>query len=164
MAVILRDVPAGFNWGWFSREDPRMHLQSLDRKNFGLYKVWLEHKGKRAVIPEGPLPSKVLKSLTTEIQRKRRHIEGRWTSFMIDTGWIELHVDLPEVVLIVYPNMPTKITRKVNLEQWFSPATYAEIEPSDVFLNRELPALSVFKDRPDDLRHDFYLPEIIWMD
>src|SRR5437660_11263807 len=90
MAVILRDVPAGHNWGWFSREDARMHLQTLDRKNFGLYKIWLEHRGKRVVEPEGAVPAKILKTLTAEIERKRRHIEGRWTNFMIDNGWIEL--------------------------------------------------------------------------
>jgi len=164
MAVILRDVPPGYNWGWFSREDPRMHLQTLDRKNFGLHKVWLEQKGKRVVLPEGTVPARVLKVLTAEIRRKRRHIEGRWTNFMIDNGWIQLHVALPEVVVTAYPNLPTRITRKVNLQQWFRPETYAEIEPSDVFLNSELPALSVFKDRPEDLRHDFYLPDILWMD
>src|SRR5208337_3051637 len=74
MAVILRDVPPGYNWGWFSREDPRMHLQTLDRKNFGLHKVWLEQKGKRVVLPEGTVPARVLKVLTAEIRRKRRHI------------------------------------------------------------------------------------------
>src|SRR5436190_22797593 len=94
MAVILRDVPAGHNWGWFSREDQRMHLQSLDRKNFGLYKVWLEHRGKRAIEPVGILPAKVLKRLSAEVERKRRYIEGRWTSCMIDRGWSELHVVL----------------------------------------------------------------------
>lgn len=163
MAVILRDVPAGFNWGWFSREDPRMHLQTLDRTHFGLYKVWLEHRGRRVVEPDGGVPAKVKKVLTAEIARKRRHIEGRWTNFMIDNGWIELHIDLPEVVVTAYPHLPTKITRRVNLQQWFTPETYAEIEPSDVFLNRELPALSVFKNRPEDLRHDFYLPDILWI-
>lgn len=164
MAVILRDVPTGFNWGWFSREDQRMHLQTLDSKNFGRYKVWLERKGKRVIEPDGPLPAKVLKKLEIEIQRLRRHIEGRWTNFMIRHDWIRLHVALPEVVLTAYPDTPNKITRKVDLSQWFSPETYRKIRPDDVFLNQELPALSVFKDQPEDLRDDFYLPEILWVD
>ena len=164
MAVILRDVPAGYNWGWFSREAQRMHLQTLDRKNFGLYKVWLEHKGRWVIEPDGTVPAKILKKLSVEIQRRRRHIEGRWTIFMIENGWIQLHVALPEAVVTAYPNTPNKITRRVNLQRWFTPETYAEIKPGDVFLNKELPALSVFKDRPEDLRHDFYLPSILWID
>jgi hypothetical protein len=162
MAVILRDVPAGHNWGWFSREDARMHFQTLDRKHFGLYKIWLEHAGRRVMEPATAVPAKVLKRVTAEIERLRQHIEGRWTTFMIESGWIQLHVDLPEVIMTAYPHTPNKFTRRVNLQRWFAPETYAEIEPSDVFLNRELPALSVFKDRPGDLRHDFYLPDILW--
>jgi hypothetical protein len=163
MAVILRDVPAGHNWGWFSREDTRMHVQTLDRKNFGLYKIWLERAGKRVIEPAATIPAKVLKRVTTEIERVRQHIEGRWTTFMIESGWIQLHVDLPEVTVTAYPHTPNKFTRRVNLQRWFAPETYAEIKPSDVFLNRELPALSVFEDRPEDLRHDFYLPDILWV-
>src|ERR1022692_1949001 len=30
MTVILRGLPKGFDWGWYSREDPRMHLQIVD--------------------------------------------------------------------------------------------------------------------------------------
>jgi len=32
MPAILRDVPSGHKWGWYSREDQRMHLQSVDGK------------------------------------------------------------------------------------------------------------------------------------
>ena len=35
--IILRSVPAGFSWGWFTREDPRMHLQTVDSKNRNRY-------------------------------------------------------------------------------------------------------------------------------
>jgi len=46
MAVIIRNVPPTYNWGWFSREDPRMHVQTVDRVHLHLnYKIWLEREG-----------------------------------------------------------------------------------------------------------------------
>jgi hypothetical protein len=50
----------------------------------------------------------------------------------------------------------------VNIQEWFSPKTYAEIRPEDVFLNQELGTLCIFPDRPEDLRHDFDLALILW--
>src|SRR5262245_41133279 len=65
MPNIIRDVPPGHNWGWYSREDPRMHIQSTD----GLhdYKVWLETRGQRGFEPEGKIPAKILKALQKEV-------------------------------------------------------------------------------------------------
>ena len=79
--IILRSVPKGYNWGWFSPEDSRMHLQTVDSKNLDLYKVWLEKNGKRAFEPVGSIPAKILKPLEAEVKKKRRHIEGRWVNF-----------------------------------------------------------------------------------
>ena len=162
MPIILRNVPPGYDWGWYSREDPRMHLQTLDDEHRGMYKVWLERKGKRVFEPTGKIPSKVQKAIEAEVSRFRRHIDGRWGTFMIRKNWIQLHVSLPEVVITAYPGTPNKFSRKVNLQEWFSPETYAEIRHEDVFLNRELGTLSVFKDRPEDLRDDFDLALILW--
>src|SRR5215471_9965240 len=71
LAVILRDVPGGYNWGWYSREDSRMHLQTVDDVHRNLYKVWLEKKGTRTFEPAGTIPAKVLKKLQSEIARLR---------------------------------------------------------------------------------------------
>lgn len=164
MPVILRDVPPGHDWGWYSREDPRMHLQTVDREHRNQYKVWLERKGNRVFEPAGQIPARVLKSLKATASSKRRHIEGRWASFMIENGWLQLHVALPHVSITAYPSTPNKFTRKVNLQDWFRPETYSQIKPVDVFLNEELGTLSVFKNRPEDLRHDFDLVPILWLD
>src|SRR5262245_12333499 len=119
MAVILRDVPGGYNWGWYSREDPRMHLQTVADVHRNLYKVWLEKKGTRVFEPVGAIPAKVLKKLQSEVAKLRRHIEGRWASFMIMNRWLQLHVTLPEVSITLYPGTPNRFARKVNLENWF---------------------------------------------
>ena len=164
MSVIFRDVPPGYNWGWFSREDPRMHLQTVDRVHFNNYKVWLERKGARVIEPASPIPAKVLKRLESEIRKRRRHIDGRWAGFMIRNGWLRIHVTLPEVVLTAYPGLPGKFMRKVNLQEWFAPQTYSKIKPDDVFLTEEIGALSVFKNVPEDRRDDFDLTRILWND
>ena len=83
--IILRSVPTGFNWGWFSREDPRMHLQTVDRKHEGRYKVWLEKNGKRIFEPEGSIPGKVLKALQAEVTQLRDEID-RLAGMLIEAG------------------------------------------------------------------------------
>ena len=50
----------------------------------------------------------------------------------------------------------------MNLQEMFSPEASAKIKQGDVFLNEELGALSVFKDVPEDLRHDFDLTSVLW--
>ena len=151
MPIILRNIPPGYHWGWYSREDPRMHLQTVDAKHFNQYKVWLENKGKRVFEPAGDMPAKVRKEIEAEVAKMRAHIDGRWVMFMIANNWIELHVALPHVTIIAYPRTPNKFSRKVNLQEWFSDQAYVEIKPDDVFLNEEMASLAVFKDRPEEI-------------
>src|SRR5437763_692714 len=76
MAVILQNAPPRYDWGWFSREDQRMHLQVFDRKHIDLhYKVWLENKGRRGFEPEPGIPSKVLKRLEAKVHERRGYVE-----------------------------------------------------------------------------------------
>jgi len=162
MAVILRDQPPGYQWGWYSREDPRMHLQTVDEEHRNLYKVWLEKRASRAFEPAGPIPAKVLKKLQAAVTARRRHIEGRWVIFMMKNRWLQIHVSLPHVAILAYPGTANKFTRKVDLQTWFSTESYAAIRPEDVFLNEQLGTLSVFRNVPEDLRHDFDLAPILW--
>jgi hypothetical protein len=81
---------------------------------------------------------------------------------MIKNRWLQIHVSLPQVAITAYPGTPNKFTRKVDLQRWFSAETYAKIKTEDVFLNEELGTLSVFRQVPEDLRHDFDLAPILW--
>src|SRR5690348_930178 len=93
MAVIIRDKPPTYHWGWFSREDPRMHLQSVDKAHIHLhYKVWLEKDGRRVIEPEPGIPAKVLKTLKATIIAERERIEAEWASFMIRNGWLRVRL------------------------------------------------------------------------
>ena len=60
MPKIVRDTPPGYDWGWYSSEDFRMHLQGIGKKHMPHYKVWLERGGKAVFEPEGKIPREVL--------------------------------------------------------------------------------------------------------
>src|ERR1700733_12771689 len=118
MAVILPNVPKGINWGWYSRKDTRMHLQTVDSKNRNVYKVWLEEDGKRVFQPATPIPAKILSKLevVANKQPRRGYIEGRWVEFMIANGWIEVHMRGSLITLTAYPHVPgSRFTRTVDL-------------------------------------------------
>ena len=173
MTVILRGVPKGFDWGWFTREDPRMHLKTVDRKNRNRYKVWLEKDGKRVFEPVGIVPAKILKSLEAEVAKLRRHIEGRWTDLMIENGWLILGMSGRMVTLTAYPAVPgARFVRTFDIADYF-PARYdpnsqikdkTPIKPDDLVLNEELAAIEVWPQREESLRHHIFLPTILWKD
>src|SRR5207244_1144842 len=104
--IILKSVPKGFNWGWFSREDPRMHLQTVEAKHRNEYKVWLERNGRRVFEPAGDIPSKVLKALEAEVTSGRIRVEAQWVEMMIRYDWLRVHLRGREVTLTVYPQFP----------------------------------------------------------
>jgi hypothetical protein len=173
MAVILRGVPKGFDWGWFSREDPRMHLQTVDSKNLNRYKVWLEASGKRAFEPVGKLPGKTLKALEAEVKKLRRHIESRWTNLMIENDWLTLRMSGREITLTAYPGVPgARFVRTFDIADYF-PARYdpsssikdkTPITREDLVLNEELAAIEVWPKKEESLRHHIFLPTILWQD
>lgn len=180
MAVILKNVPPGYDWGWYSREDPRMHLQSVDDKHDQLYKVWLERNGKRVVEPvtrkingqTGTIPRKVLDRLEKAVAAYRSHLEARWTRLMIASGWIRLSVSGSLVTITVYPNYPTRFIRTLDLAEVF-PGIYDPsypmtpkklIRPEDVTLSRDLAAIEIWPKKDIADRDHIFLPPIIWRD
>ena len=173
MTVILRGVPKGMDWGWYSREDPRMHLQIVDTKNLNRYKVWLEKNGRRAFEPVGKIPGKTLKALEAEVAALRRHIEGRWTNLMIENDWLKFHMRGREVTLTAYAAFPgARFIRTFDIADYF-PARYdpssqirdkTPIKSEDLVLTEELAAIEVFPQKEESLRHHIFLPTILWED
>jgi hypothetical protein len=161
MPVVLRNVPPGCTWGWYSREDPRMHLQTLDETH--QYKIWLESKGRRVLEPVGKIPAKILKSVRKEIAAKRQWIEDRWVRLMLAQGWLELHVALPQVTVVAYPKTSNKFFRKIDLLSWFSEEELEDLKPNAVQLNREMAALRLWADRPEEQEpYDVRLSTLLW--
>src|SRR5262245_1262411 len=173
LTVVLRGVPKGMNWGWYSREDPRMHLHTVDSKNHGQFKVWLERDGNRVFEPAGKIPGRTLKTLEGEVTSVRRHIEARWTNLMIENGWLRIAMRGREVTVTAYAAFPgARFSRTFDIADYF-PARYdpqsvikdkAPIELDDLVLNEELAAIEVWPHKDESLRHHIFLPTILWKD
>ena len=173
MAIIVQDVPPGINWGWYSREDPRMHLQIVDSKKMGDFKVWLEKEGKRVFEPVGKIPAKIRTRLEVEVNKRRRNVEGRWTNLMIKLKWLTYTMRGSEVTLSAYPQFPgSRFIRKFDLADYFPgiydpayPMTRKEpIKPDEVALNDEMAALEIWTKKDLSLREHIFLPTILWQD
>src|SRR5579862_5790224 len=133
MAIIIRDKPPTYDWGWFSREDPRMHLQTVDKDHRRLhYKVWLENAGRRALEPEPGIPAKVLKVLQAEILHQRERIEAYWASFMIKNDWLKVALSGATIILYAYPNLPNHCERTIDLHRLIpNGAAAGKVTPAD---------------------------------
>jgi hypothetical protein len=171
--IILRSVPKGYNWGWFSREDPRMHLQTVDAKHRNEYKVWLEAQGKRVFDPVGSIPSKVLRPLDAEVKRARIRVEAQWVSLMIANDWLTFTMQGSVITLIAYPGFPGgRFTRTVDLADYlqgiYSPTSQMwpkiPVKPEEVGLNGEIAALEIWTQKHESARYHISLPEILWQD
>jgi hypothetical protein len=166
MSVILRNTPPGYNWGWFSREDQRMHLQTVDKKHRNShYKVWLENKGRRVVEPEPGIPAKVLKALLAAIRDERKRIDAEWAAFMIKRGWLEAQLVGPTIILSAYPRSPNRFERTLELRELIPNESCAQkVTAKDVALNEEFAFLELFPQRDEGARMHEPLERILWLD
>lgn len=164
MPVIVRNTPPGYNWGWYSCEEPRMHLQTVDDKHVGVYKIWLEEHGRRICEAADKIPSKVFKSIQAAIARNRMHIEDRWVRFAIRQGWMEAHLAAPNVSVVVYPNTPNAFTRIIDLTPHLLLREIQALRPEDVTLSPEMGSLQIWPWRPEDERQDIHLSRELWQD
>lgn len=174
MAVILRNVPRGYDWGWFSREDPRMHLQVVDREHLRLhYKVWLEEKGQRVFEAAARIPEKILKKIEEQVAENRDLIEDQWTRFMIDKKWLALALDGSLITLTAYPVFAgSRFQRTLDLADEFpglydpSPQvrTRGPVKPDELILSSEMNAIEIRPRLHESERHHIYLPPILWRD
>lgn len=170
MAVVLRNV-AGHNWGWFSREDERMHLQTVDgesRKGPKSAKVWLEERGKR--ICQAANGKIDLRKLESKVKQDRANIEALWINFMIDNGWLAFELSSHLVTLTAYPNSHNRFFRTIDLKSEF-PGAYSRnvLQPWDsnpplIDLDGEHAALAVGRDQNLDNRNHIDLTKWIFQD
>ena len=165
MPVILRNVPAGYDWGWFSREDPRMHLQVIDPQHQHLhYRVWLEAKGMRVFHPNDEIPAKVLKRLQPEVEFQRPSIEAKWIILMIRQQWLTCVARGPVLTLTAYPNTPNRFVRTIDLNEYLAPEFASKVKPENVRLNDEFAVVELWPDRPEPDRYWINLSPILWRD
>ena len=164
MTVLIRDKPPTYDWGWHSREDQRMHLQSVDKDHRRLhYKVWLEEKGRKVIQPEPGIPAKVLKILKNEIIAQRGRIEAYWIAFMIKHGWLRCRLRNGVIDLHAYPHTPNHFERSIKLAELIPNEEVAKkVTPQDVVLNEEFAMLEIFPKREEGARVHWPLEDILW--
>lgn len=165
MPAILRNVPSGYNWGWYSREDARMHLQVVDKEHDYLnYKVWLESHEKRVFEPEGVIPTKILNKLKAEVTLRRISIEMYWTDLMIKKGWLKHVLKGNEVTLLAYSGTAQKFERTIDLTPHLAPDELAKLKPEDVGLNSEFAVVEIWPQQHESRRPFILIPPILWKD
>jgi hypothetical protein len=159
MPILLRNV-AGYNWGFFTREDQIMHLQTIrgDHK----YKVILERDGHRVFEPVGNVPPKVVRELRQSVQRHEDLIEDEWAALMVASGWVDMLFSNPVVTLVAYPGH-NQFVREVDLSAQF-PGAGGRIQAlslDDLRLDPEMPSLSVQMTK-GRAALDIRLPDVLW--
>jgi hypothetical protein len=144
--LVVEDVPPKHDWGWASREDPRMHLQSRLPEKGENYKVWLEEKGRRTFIPVkrtketdkyDTMSSKIEDAIRAHVAHSREAIENRWVQLMLDKDWLSYEVyDGTKVIITAYPTYPTKFSRTIDILTFYPAILRHWQEPLKVGLDR----------------------------
>lgn len=173
MAVVLRNI-ADHDWGWFSREDERMHLQTVEegaRSGPKRAKVWLEDDGKRiCTLDDGKVSGPDFTKLQAKVKAERKNIESRWINFMIKNGWLKAELDGSVVTLTAYPKSHNKFTRTIDLRDEF-PGAYSDRvakpwdeHPPEITLDDEHAALAVGREPTLDDREHIDLTKWVFED
>lgn len=160
MPVLVRKV-SGFDWGFYSSEEPRMHLQTL-RNPKASYKVWLESSGRFVVEPDGKVPAKVLEALKRRLAEPRAawRVRAEWVNQMIVKDWLRFQREGSIVTLTAYPGTPHAFRREIDLSKHASPRRFAD--PRDVLLDAETASLVIGARRPEDEWVLVNLADVLW--
>lgn len=166
MSVILRNV-AGQNWGFFSNEDKRMHLQTVgggSRSGRNKVKVWLEARGKRIFeLAEGSPKKFELNVLSNKVETDRENIEDKWAVFMVDNDWVNVEITNRIVTITAYPDSHNSFLRRIDLSQYY-PGAYPRWDTVRPRLDlKSSPGLLAVgpNDDPDDRNH-ILLSEVLF--
>jgi hypothetical protein len=90
-AVLTRDMPTGWLWGWGPDDFPRLSLRPLNAKHCNVVRIWLEDpEGKQCMIVEGKIPHSVVSDVEAIIAEERPRIEDAWVSHMIRKDWLSV--------------------------------------------------------------------------
>jgi len=126
MSVVIRAV-ADHNWGWFSREDERMHVQTVDKGSLvgpNRVKFWLEDRGKRVcALADGKMSGADEKRVQAAVAKDRMNVETQWVHFMIQNDWIRVQLHGSELILTAYPNSHNSYERRLDLRKMY-PGAY----------------------------------------
>jgi hypothetical protein len=172
--IILRDVPAGIDWGfvlpseegaaawtWLAQGPPRMHLQVAGGIRHGRERVWLERDGRRVFEPEGSIPRRMLRTLRIAVLRCRDGIEADWVAHMIRKGWLRTEPRGAALRITAYPGTPAEFRREVDLGRVFA-HPIPELRVHDVRLDPETASVRLWTGLPESMQELLGLPGVLW--
>jgi hypothetical protein len=164
MATLITNAPTGYNWGFYTREDPRMHLQVVGgAARDDRYKVWLETAGHRVFEPAGSVPRAVLNGLFGPLQARVAVVERRWIEMMIQKKWLTVDYGAGLIDVTAYPGMPHSFARTVDLRQDLAYEDgWRGVAPDDVRPDVETCSIEVFRNKPEDERVHYDLTKIVF--
>jgi len=158
--IVFRRL-AGLDWGWYTREDLRMHLQTVSEGDSPAYKVWFERDGQRVFEPEGRIPSKVMTALEERVRERRAGVEVSWVNFMIEKEWLTAALVGRSVHLAAYPGSNGAFRREVDLDVELRGLKSHALTARDLRFDTEHAALMVLADRGDAAPR-IALPPVLW--
>lgn len=160
MATVLRQV-AKRDWGFYTREEERMHLQTVDGDDEkAKAKVWLEAKGKRIfeiAVGKKTFSPKDFAKLEAKVRSDRESVEMRWIRLMIGKDWLTADLYGSDVLVTAYPGTHNSFERIVDLKQEF-PGFYSsrvhprwdDLDIKATFLAQPVALAVGPEDRPED--------------
>jgi hypothetical protein len=162
LPVLIRSMPAGFNWGFYSSEEPRMHLQTLPGAE--PHKIWLETQGRWSIDKCGKVPTKIFNALKRTLEAEPLlawRVRAEWVRQMMAKHWLELRVSGHEAMVTAYPRTPHAFERAIDLREHARPALYAN-GTKDVRLDEETASLMIGSSRPEHSRVLVNLADVLW--
>lgn len=165
MAVLLRGV-SRHDWGFYSREDERLHIQTVDSASYKgrrKAKVFLEEQGKRVFLVDmvGDMTRSEFKDLLHEVQERSDEIEHSWVEDLEETGKLTIALRGDEVLLTVFPGTHNKRVVPVSLRELF-PAVDSFDDWVATF-DRSLGALAIgSKSKAQDRRHHLRVEDFLF--
>jgi hypothetical protein len=160
--VLVRNTPPGYDWAFYSREEPRMHLQTTPDAKTDC-KVWLEAQGQWSIEKSGDVPSRVFNALRSALETQPQlawRVRAQWVRQMILKGWLTLSMDRNGARLISYPGMPHSFERPVDLSRQ-APSSWLK-SPQDAVLDPETASLTIGAGRPEHERVLVDLADLLW--
>jgi hypothetical protein len=155
-------APSGTKWGFYSREDPRMHLQELQKKHVHpAHRVWLERGGRRTFEPDD-MPARLRNVLFDAVKKYQHHVEAQWVRLMIQKDWLTFRYQNGLLSLDAYPGTHHAFSRTINMYDKFNRKLIDGLTAEDIAFNLDLVSIDFFIHGPAGQNLDFYLPDIVF--
>jgi hypothetical protein len=162
--IVLRDTPPGCNWGFYSEEEPRMHLQVL-RGPFAC-KVWFESEGKWVIERSKDAPAKLFNVLRQTLEQHpliASRIRAEWVHQIYTKAWLQLRVSGDRAILTAYPGTHHAFERVIDLSAHARPSLFVNSD-QDVDIDEETVSLVIGARRPEHEWVMVNLADVLWED